>query len=161
MSHRIKIFSVLLLFSFVMFSACSEDSSADDRFPNVDERLWPLFEEFEIAAANHGLDLNLVALEITGEIENIAGGRIAGTCRSGENIAHITVDLPFWTRSSPFEREMLIFHELGHCVLDRGHLEDEDNTGRCVSLMNSGTSGCNIVYNANSRDFYLEELFSN
>jgi len=35
----------------------------------------------------------------------------------------IILDKPFWDNASYYKREELIFHELGHCDLNRGHTE--------------------------------------
>lgn len=37
---------------------------------------------------------------------------------------NIEIDPVFWEEANDTEREVLIFHELGHCVLNRDHVED-------------------------------------
>ena len=149
----------------ILLSACEEDifsSSIDDQQTNqlVDYRLQSYFDAFEYEAAIRGYNIDLAALEITGVIEDIQENGVAGTCQYGRHIAHVTVDRNYWNRSTVNNREMVVFHELGHCVLNRGHLEGEFNNGICQSIMNSGTSGCAVIYNANTKDYYLDELFS-
>lgn len=41
-----------------------------------------------------------------------------------------------WKAAYPNERECLVFHELGHCLLDRTHRSDKFPKGQYVSLMN-------------------------
>jgi len=48
---------------------------------------------------------------------------------------------------------------LGHCVLNREHLDDADNQGNCVSIMTSGTGSCHINYTIATRKNLLDELF--
>ena len=57
------------------------------------------------------------------------------------NTTQISVSESYWMTASEPEREVLIFHELGHCLLGRGH---DDNvmpiSGGTIykSIMNSG-----------------------
>ncbi len=166
-----KQFFLIALFSFLLFNSCTteffENSSQnpetelveEQQFTDVDERLWTYFEDFENEAALRGIDLDLIDLEITGAIENITEDGVAGTCQYGAHLTHVTVDLPFWNRSSNLIREMVVFHELGHCALGRGHTETENANGVCLSVMNSGTTNCRLLYNQANRTFYLDELF--
>jgi hypothetical protein len=34
---------------------------------------------------------------------------------------YIVIDSEYWEKSDSYEREALVFHELGHCVLDKDH----------------------------------------
>lgn len=163
-----SIISALVLTSIV-FASCypeigngptdtfSEQSNA--AYPNVDSRLWSYFENFELEARLRGIQIDLVHAEITGEVERIVEDGVAGTCQFGRHIHHVTIDEDYWNQASQLWREMVVFHELGHCALDRGHLETENSNGACLSIMNSGTSGCNLRYNNTNREYYLDELF--
>lgn len=159
-----------ILLLFVMYS-CSSDLRIVDNptqaqetndskvFNLVDEKLWPYFESFEIEAAQRNIRVDLNASQITGVIENISETGVAGTCQYGQHIHHVTIDKPFWNRASNLLREMVVYHELGHCVLARGHTEDEDTNGSCLSIMNSGTTDCIVRYNLSNKEYYLDELF--
>jgi len=129
-------------------------------YPHVDQKLWSYFEDFELAAANRNINIDLVDLEISGVIENISEDGVAGTCQYGQHIHHVTIDLPVWNRSSLLVREMIVFHELGHCALGRGHKEIADSNGACLSMMNSGTTDCRVYYTNVNKEYYLDELFS-
>ena len=130
-------------------------------FPAADERLWSYFQAFEKEAQDRGLDIDLVALNIEGLLENIPERNIAGTCSYGGNAPpEVTVDVNFWNNARFFAREMIVFHELGHCVLHRDHLEGRNDDGSCISIMRSGTQNCRDNYSSLSRDAYLDELFS-
>jgi hypothetical protein len=75
----------------------------------------------------------------------------------GENIE---LDPDFWNSSDDMEREELVFHELGHCVLMRDHKDDviNDTNGYVLPasimypyVMDSATYSLN-------RDYYIREL---
>jgi len=167
-AHASALFMVFLL----TLNSCSSDfnigseetqepeSPATVAYYNVDERLWPYFESFEKEAALRNISIDLNEKEITGEIKNIPEEGVAGTCRYGLHIHHVTIDISVWNRSSSAIREMIIYHELGHCVLGRGHKETSNNNGVCLSIMNSGTTSCNVAYNTRNKAYYIDELFS-
>lgn len=46
-----------------------------------------------------------------------------GVCSREHN--QVVIDKDYWEYSSKIEREALVFHELGHCVLDKEHTEGE------------------------------------
>jgi len=155
--------------SFMILSCSSGDQTLNEfieeeelGYPNVDRMLWPYFSRFEEESAARGIAIDLRALRITGEIEDLEGERVAGQCSFNHRQPnHITIDERFWQRSSENFREMIMFHELGHCVLYRGHLETELRNGACSSIMRSGNGGCIDNYNTQTRRFYVDELFEN
>jgi len=130
-------------------------------FPEVDERLWSYFERFEREGQARGFEIDLVATRISGAIEDLEGEHIAGQCTTFGNFrpGSVTIDSEFWEASSDLFKEFIIFHELGHCYLDRDHREDAFANGRCASIMRSGTLDCRDNYNAATRASYVTELF--
>lgn len=70
----------------------------------------------------------------------------------------IMVDRKVWDGLTVIQREQLMYHELGHCALDRDHL-DEVHNKEYVSLMHSSGFIEDANYIAN-RDQYLNELFN-
>ena len=124
--------SMLCLASFlIIFSACKKDQPISEltiqerTYPNVSELLWDYFERFEDAAAERGHVIDLNAEGITGEIMEIEQDRVAGSCSFSSHAPnHVTIDLEFWNESNDLYKEFVIFHELGHCSLFRGHRED-------------------------------------
>ncbi len=130
-------------------------------YPDVDQALWTYFEAFEEAAASRGKQIDLSALGVIGQIEEIEQDHVAGQCTWNSAAPEIvTIDLEFWNSSSNSWKEFVVFHELGHCVLNRDHREDHYSDGTCVSLMRSGLGGCIDNYNSDTRNIYLNELFS-
>lgn len=126
----------------------------------VDARLIPYFQAFEEQAALRGIVVDLAVASITGDISNIQEDDVAGTCSYRSHAPNeVMIDLEYWNKSSTLRREMVVFHELGHCYLGRGHLETAFSNGVCTTLMNSGTSGCFVAYSSTNRDYYLNELF--
>jgi len=87
-------------------------------------------------------------------------GSVTGQCLTySDGRRAIKVGTSFWANASAFDKEFLVFHELGHCLLDREHLDTQRADGTCLSVMHSGQGGCRNVYGASTRTRYLDELF--
>lgn len=48
-------------------------------------------------------------------------GYVGACITYSDNRKEIEIDQEFWQRAEDLAREQLIFHELGHCVLNRDH----------------------------------------
>ena len=145
----------------ILFACQKDPQYIQPSYDGVDVSLWPYFEQFEKAAYDRGIKIDLSQTGITGEISDLPGQSVAGQCQFGHYINnHITIDRNYWNRSSTMDREFVVFHELGHCFLLRGHLEDSFNNGLCVSIMRSGLGTCIDAYSQLNRTYYLDELFN-
>jgi hypothetical protein len=90
---------------------------------------------------------------------------IHGVC-SGDSEGTIEVQLNTgeWEKFDSTERKILVFHELGHCILRRDHndqLGSIDGAKRPISLMHSTVvhSLAQSAFEAN-QDKYMQELFA-
>lgn len=151
---------VMLSFSVLIFNGCYPDPQQEPANDFTDNSLESYYTTFENEAALRGITINLDDYNLISRIEEIEEDGIAGTCQfNSQHSNRITIDKSFWDNANRDLREMVVFHELGHCVLYRSHNEDEDQQSACLSIMNSGTSGCTVYYNDDNRDYYLDELF--
>jgi len=157
-------YAMLFSFSLVFFS-CELDEpvqpSTNLASADIPAELAPHFESFQREAAKYGLEVDYASANVTAEIYDIDEGSVAGSCTTnGHTIRHITIDQSFWSRASHLTREMVIFHELGHCILARGHTESAFQNGICTSIMRSGLGDCADAYTTTNRDYFVEELFT-
>lgn len=149
---------MILVFAIFIFSCTNEQEFRS--FENTDSELWTYYANFEDEAFARGIEIDLNALNLSSSISNINGNGIAGSCQFHSDQPNVvTIDQEFWANASELIREMVVFHELGHCVLFRGHLENFNSEGTCISIMNSGLADCRVRYNENNRRGYLDELF--
>ena len=80
----------------------------------------------------------------------------------------ISTDAYCWRSANDNERECLIFHELGHCLLSRSHRTDRFPNDIYVSLMNPNDRtiyatcaypiGNDVCDKRPRRDYYIDEL---
>lgn len=126
----------------------------------VSPELQTYFERFALEAAARGLDFDYQRDRIEGFLLPITEAGVEGKCTfNSVDPDRIAVDLSFWNRASDLEKEFIVFHELGHCFLNRQHLDDAWPDGNCVSIMHSGLGGCRNAYSSQTRSDYLDELF--
>ena len=80
----------------------------------------------------------------------------------------LSTDAYCWTNANENERECLVMHELGHCLLNRSHRTDRFPNNAYVSLMNPDDVsvyatcrypiGNDVCDKRPRRDYYLDEL---
>jgi len=88
---------------------------------------------------------------------NNQSGNVIGVCKTRGNEKKIEIDGVWWYSASELDREILIFHELGHCVLGQGHRNYTLSDGCRGSVMDEYHIGA-YCYEKHY-DYYLEELF--
>lgn len=165
-----------LLLLLLVVSACQEDSlmeveapvvmtpppTSSKQYAKADSRLWPYLFAFEAEAAERGIAVDLNTSQITFRIEEIDEEHVAGSCSyyAYHTARDVVIDQAFFERANHYFREMVLFHELGHCYLNRNHLEDQFENGVCKSIMRSGQEGgCRDAYRSDTREYYVDELF--
>jgi len=150
----------LMLILHFFLSSCNKNSEEIYNYPNVDERLHEYFKRFEEEGEKRGLKIDLRKSNITGSIAKINVSGIVGLCNSNGN-NKVIIDEDFWARSSYSSKELIIFHELGHCYLQLPHNTNISKGGICKSIMRPGNGSCLDFYNAKTRVKLIDELFFN
>jgi len=142
-----------------LFSCQSE--SIYPSSPDIPEEVVPYLNRFKNEAARRGVIVSWEDLEI----RLVDGGnesKAAGTCHLYHSRSpKILIDTTsFNWKHSEWTREILIFHELGHSVLNRSHRNDRFPNGLYASIMrDSGDPLYGGDLNAFKRSYYLDELF--
>jgi len=155
--------TVFLLSAITIFSSCQVDSFSPEQAVSNDipAELTPYFVKFQNEARQYGVEVDYEGSEVTAELRHIDEGSVAGSCTTnGHSLRHITIDTEFWSRASHLTREMVVYHELGHCILGRDHREDAFQSGICRSIMRSGLGSCADAYTSEHRGYFVEELFT-
>lgn len=129
----------------------------------VDPRLMPYIQEFEAYGRKYerpnyripDMDIGFTDLStIKSDKEDFV---VVGLCDTFFETPIVLVDLRFWRDSTQSEKEILVFHELAHCALGRGHDESLDKDNHPVSIMYpSVISGS--WFNGH-KEAYMAELF--
>lgn len=87
---------------------------------------------------------------------NLGGGTV-GLCRKSSSKRTIYVDHSFWLYKEEY-REQLIAHELGHCLLDKGH--DDSVMYQVIPKTLMHTYVINASVYKYYRTYYFDQLFN-
>jgi hypothetical protein len=132
----------------------------------VDAQFTEYLQRFEDEAALRGDTFNLKSTGLIIEFANLKNDE-AGLCHYEDPI-RIQVDKTYWsdissTAGADLMKEDLLFHELGHGLLGRDHLNTTLENGDWKSIMCGGDKvndrSWNINYHGIRRKYYLDELF--
>ena len=133
---------------------------------NIDPEFLPFYHSFLKEAQSRGFNLTHLNISINFKptLENkkqslaINNEKELGYCEIRfTQDPFINIDPASWSQMSTTQREMTVYHELGHCLLLKGHTSTKTHDHRQLSLMNSA-SFPDQEYLSN-RDHYLDELF--
>lgn len=153
-----KLSLITLLLVLLAIGCQKEELEVENIY--IDEALAPYLERFSVEGAARGVTVDFESANISAYLENIPAAGVSGQCYHNNDAPNrLVIDVVFWNQASDIRREFVIFHELGHCFLQRSHLETMRSDGTCASMMHSGLSGCRNAYSSATRATYLDELF--
>ena len=142
----------------VLSTACQKEEKTT---PFVDEALQEYFNRFAEEGKLRGIEVDFGKIEVEGFLDNTLQSTISGQCQHDMNRPdRVLINLAFWVRADTIKKEFLVFHELGHCYLNRSHLDSKNSSGFCLSIMHSGSNICQNAYSKYTRSYYLDELFN-
>lgn len=114
----------VLSFLVLSASACAPKEKQHESFLQVDSSFQAYVSNFEQVAADEGTPLTITDLMVAfGPTSSL---NETGVCEWAENeTPRIIVNQRIWNTLSDDDRQEVIFHELGHCVLRRVHQNGE------------------------------------
>jgi Zn-dependent peptidase ImmA (M78 family) len=141
-----------------MTSSCTEYAENEVK---ISPKLQSYFDTFAKEAAERGIEVDFAKNGIFGDLDIITSSTGAvGQCFHNKNSPNrVLIDVRYWNKIDSNSKEFLIFHELGHCILFREHLDSKKSNGHCISIMHSSEDVCKFEYDKNSRKEYIDELF--
>ncbi|AKD57588.1 hypothetical protein [Spirosoma radiotolerans] len=162
--------SLLILLLLAGLTSCQSSSQPEPVQYSVPTEVELFVKSFRDEAKKRNNPVSTNNLIIT--FGTAVGEDICGECQlENGKTPRITLnsDAFCWQQASQYERECLVFHELGHCLLTRAHKTDKFPNGAFASLMNPndvtvyatcrypiGNDDCD---RRPRRDYYIDELF--
>ena len=151
-----------ILASFAMISGGCGPKPASSSDINYVEPSYPSQEvkdmanEFVIAGLERNIyvDMNGLTVVFVPEIpcpECSSGQAVLGNCLMG--FKHVNLSEEMWKERSEWANKATFFHELGHCILGRGHYIGKDRS--LMTAFIPATSIFKTYY-----EEYLDELFN-
>lgn len=162
---------IYLILAFVaIILSCGKESF--EPVYDVHEDFQDLVDSFSLEAAKRGVEVSLDNLILTydSDLENWKCGQCNSLSSLNQEQKVVMINQKNICWQNPQEKELLIFHELGHCLLGRLHVSDTLPNGDARSLMVAGDLGlyapcryvfgdvddCNFIH---KRSYYIDELF--
>ena len=133
----------------LLLVSCGQDPFSTKKEPAMDlNEFEPYVEMFLSEGAHQGRTIGVQGLRIKfGHTE----WPVIGVCHTGGDAPRITIDFDFWQTANSVRRLTLMYHELGHCLLGRGHTDK-------FSIMQPFLLGASTM--TSNEDELFEELFS-
>jgi hypothetical protein len=148
-SSQKNLLSKLLIF-LILNSSCGVKSPSQ-RKTIIDPEFVDLVELFE-KEQNENVDIDISFKELDYPTVGLCWWQTRSASRQG---IEIEIDPDFWFESSDVKKEELLFHELGHCILNRDHLDEKINYYVPKSIMYPYVFG--YAY-TKYRSYYVDEL---
>ena len=149
------------LLSVVLLISCK-----DPHEYKIDPAFADYLQRFENEGTSRGHNLNPQTTGLIMEFGTLSSGTAGLT--HYETPVRIQFDKAYWddisnNAGSDFMKEDLVFHELGHALLNRSHLNSTLANDDWKSIMCGGDKvnnrPWNIDYKGERRKYYLDELF--
>ncbi len=162
MNRRFLIIIVLTAILALNFSSCKNPTEY-----RVDYAFVPYLNRFDSLAELHGKHFNPKLSGLIIEFGTLKDNNAGLT--HFETPIRIEIDKTYWNEIShnagaDLMKEDLLFHELGHGLLNRDHLNTTLENGDWKSMMCGGTQVDNRPWNINyrgiRRKYYIDELFN-
>lgn len=163
--------NILLLFLCIFFACKDKEVLPMNGLINIAPTFQPYVDEFIQSAAERGFDIDFSDTGLSMQFSEQPLGTAArclefGDDRRGSHM--IEFDENLWAIAAPERRAFLVFHELGHCELNRAHDNGQLANGAWKTMMqgaitgsplNSKNTGRPVVFYGFRKDYYLDELF--
>lgn len=155
-------YSICTFLLILFLSSCGGNSHQY----KVDSAFADYLQRFENEGATRGHTFNVEKDGLIIQFGTLTGD-VAGLTHY-ETPIRIEIDKTYWdaiskTAGADLMKEDLLFHELGHGLLGRKHLNDTLENGDWKSIMCGGDKvnnrSWNINYRGERRKYYLDELF--
>ncbi len=152
----------MLLCCFFFILSCAKDLKEIV----IEKEIQPYVDDFIKEAALRGkkIDFSDTGLSIKFEDTPINAGGVCSELGDGTSGNHnIKIALNVWKRYIPQQRKRLIFHELGHCELNRPHDNTILQNEEWKSIMRGDPipAGRDVLVNFTGfrEKYYIDELF--
>lgn len=156
-SFKFPLFGLLY---FLLLFGCKKDVVIEY---NVDSDFEEYVQRFIDEGAVRGVNIDFEDTGLLIEYSDRIVAGASGYCYLGKH--HIVIDKSEWTALTDTQKEYLIFHELGHCELDRRHKNNQFDNLLWKSLMRGDPLLGNqqyypVPYYGFRKTYYRDELFN-
>ncbi len=156
------LFFALMASPLVWTSCFSSLDSFNDDLANSDPELVGFLEEFEAEAASRGATLPALEefhMTFVSDLGDFCGFGWWNYDGRGTRRVEIENTERCWLGYDEDQKEQLMYHEFGHALLSRPHIDTTLPNGQPLSMMCGECDQTRIYYHPRMKDYYLDELF--
>lgn len=158
-----RIVNHIVLLSLLAFVSCREDANRYEVEPLLDPYLQMFLQEGSKRGMNFDVKNDGLLMEFTD-----LDGLTIGLCTYQRPLL-IQIDKDYWQETTQYEdqenlRQNVVFHELGHGLLNRSHDNRYLENYEWKTIMCGGDDvdgrDWSVNFNGYRKDYYLDELFN-
>lgn len=158
-----RLIYIILMLSFVSCTTHrykAKITPTESPLLETDKSLLPIIDSFKYEAMMHGVFIDITRVNMGfGLIREEGDITTVGYClTTGSGTKIIRLHEESWRAMDLYEQEELVFHELGHCLLNRVLHCDNRINGDPISILNAYIPNGN--YYKDNREVLLDELFN-
>jgi len=155
--------NLVVWIGLLLIYSCSSEPGTSS--PEIDLRpdFIPHVDQYIEEARERGRIVDFASTGLSIKFREEEDEESIGVCFLGQY--RIEINRPDWNDFSYNERERLIFHELGHCEIGRGHKNNILINDEWASIMRGvpfeeDVMGPGVNYSGRRRLYYIDELFN-
>lgn len=151
---------IIIILTTIIFIGCSTDKYDIINKESANAIFNPFFDEFKKEAEKRGYNFSDYEIEFyLADIAEEEESAVGGLATSNNEII---IDRNYWNLIDSNHKAFLIFHELGHSILNRKHTNRHTGNQECLSFMRNRISSdkCQLNYYSELwKELYFDELF--
>lgn len=158
-----RIINHIVLLSILFLGSCKDEPNRYE----VDPQLDPYLQLFLQEGSKRGVNIDVKGNGLLMEFTDLTGLTI-GLCTYQDPLL-VQIDQDYWTETTQYEdqenlRQNVVFHELGHGLLNRSHNNSllENYEWKTIMCGGDNVDGRDWAVNFNGyrKEYYLDELFN-
>lgn len=161
--------TLTLLIMSLIFASCGvtnkkhiQHLEGSRQYAITDSTFKPFVDSFTVNARTYQSNSSFVVGDIPINFGDTGNEKFDGVCNSySDGTKEVIIKKNWWQSASTYQKEVMIYHELGHCSLNRDHDSEiftKDAYVVKASIMNPVIPGSG--HYVNYKTAYLTELFT-
>ncbi len=145
------------------YNVTTTDTGGDSDLPKYyrDSNLNKLYISFKKAAKDNGWQISRMPVTMVfGKTKSKEHPHAIAWCSVNSGRLYIVVEPNFWNEATIYDREAVVYHELGHCFLDRDHCDYRYKDKHKASIMAANFETGDSTDYKERHDEYVKELFN-
>jgi hypothetical protein len=148
-------FYLLFSITFIAFTTCKKEEKINEPFISIDFKEYVVRFATEAAIRGKKIDMSRLSVSYSDTLSHYCGWGDYNSCQ-----VSISSREYCWFNRNDLDKEVLMFHELGHALLELAHDNSRLPNGDFTTIMNQGNLlSLYSEFTPEKRKYYLDKLF--